>query len=142
MSTPTIYSGPAKVVHAFGSGPTLYSFFADGENGAVKLAINEKRTQRSTANFGYHQSTLDDQTAEISLTPFDMWALIPVLYPTYLGVTNGSNTGALAWRRPGRPMGNMAEPRRLRDRRRPVLSRLQRQGDNWLRGHSSFGIRH
>ena len=32
---------------------------------------------------------------EVDLTPFDTWGLLPTLFPTYLGVTTGGNTGAL-----------------------------------------------
>lgn len=88
----TIYSGPGKVVLAVGVTPTLYAFQAEGENGAVKLAIAEKRTRRSQAVHGYIRSTLDDQTAELTFTPFDSWASLPGLFPTYLGIQTGGVT--------------------------------------------------
>jgi len=96
MSAQTLYSGPGRVVHSNGSGPTLFAFHADGENGQVKLSIAEKRTARQTATYGYHRSTLDDQMAEITFSPFDMWSLLPVLFPAFLGVSVGATTGALA----------------------------------------------
>lgn len=79
---------------AIGATPTLYAFQAEGENGAVKLDIMEKRFRRYTAMHGYLRSTLDDHMAKISLTPFDSWALLPCLFPTYLGISTGANTGA------------------------------------------------
>src|SRR5262249_54142214 len=66
---------------------------AEGENGQVKLALNEKRTARQTATFGYHRSTLDDQTIELDVTPFDSWALLPALFPPYLGVNTAGAAG-------------------------------------------------
>ncbi|HTB86030.1 MAG TPA: hypothetical protein VK742_20460 [Candidatus Sulfotelmatobacter sp.] len=93
MSAQTVYSGPGKVRSTIATNP--YNFHAEGENGKVDLKILEKRDQRSTGTFGYIRSTLADQMAELTLTPFDSWALLPALFPTYLGVTTGSNTGAL-----------------------------------------------
>jgi len=90
MSAPTLYSGPGQVVSAFQG--SSYALQAEGENGAVKLAIDEKRTRRSSGMFGYQRSTLDDQTAKISLTPFDSWSLLPVLFPAYLGITTAAGT--------------------------------------------------
>lgn len=89
----TIYSGPGKVTLAVNG--TVYAFQAEGENGAIKLAIVEKRTRRSQAIHGYIRSTLDDQTAALTFTPFDSWALLPALYPAYLGISVGATTGAL-----------------------------------------------
>lgn len=91
----TLYSGPGKVYHEHALGN--FTFQAEGENGHVKLAIMEKRTRRANATFGYIRSTLDDQMAELTFTPFDSWALLPVLYPNYLGISTngGGNAGAL-----------------------------------------------
>lgn len=96
MSAQTVYSGPGKVTHALGSGPTYYTFHAEGENGQVNLTVDERRTRRATATHGYIQSQLEDVSAKITLTPFDSWALLPVLFPKYLGVTVGATTGVLA----------------------------------------------
>lgn len=90
-----IYSGPGKVVLAVGASPTLYALQAEGENGPVQLKIAEKRTRRSQAMHGYVRSTLDDQMAEMTFTPFDSWALLAVLYPSYLGISVGATAGAL-----------------------------------------------
>ena len=92
MPAQTLYSGPGKVYHAHALGN--FALHAQGENGAVKLAVVEKRTQRSTATHGYIRSTLDDQLAELTLTPFDSWALLPVLFPAFLGVSCGATAGA------------------------------------------------
>ena len=97
MSAPVLYSGPGQAALTYNGGGSsvVVGFQADGENGAIKLAINEKRTRRSTGMHGYLKSTLDDQTATISLTPFDSWSLLPYLYPAYLGVTTANTTAAL-----------------------------------------------
>lgn len=91
-----IYSGPGKVVATLNG--AKYAFQAEGENGQVKLSTVEKRTVRQTASLGYQRSTLDDQVAELTFTPFDQWSLLPALFPAYLGVTTlttGGATGAL-----------------------------------------------
>jgi hypothetical protein len=91
------YSGPAKAAITFNA--ALSPMMAEGENGAIKLAFDYKRTMRSTASEGYLLSTLDDAQAKINLTPFDSWTLLPTLFPSYLGVTtaigSGYATGAL-----------------------------------------------
>ena len=90
MSAPTLYSGPAQVASAFQG--SSYLLQADGENGAVKLQIDQKRTRRSSGMFGYQRSTLDDLTAKVTLTPFDSWLLLPFLFPAYLGIATGGTT--------------------------------------------------
>ena len=90
MSAPQLYSGPGQVAYSFQS--KNYILQAEGENGAVKLEYQEKRTRRSSAMFGYMKSTLDDQTAKISVTPFDSWAILPAMFPTYLGINTGGAT--------------------------------------------------
>jgi len=57
--------------------------------------INEPTTPVAAAMFGRIGETLDDVTAKISVTPFDNWGLLATLYPTFLGISNGSNAGAL-----------------------------------------------
>lgn len=98
MSAPVLYSGPGKAVMFDGSSALKGAFQAEGENGSLKIDFQEKRTKRSQAMHGYIRSTLDDQTVKISLTPFDSWLLLPLLFPAYLGVTctSGSSTGLLA----------------------------------------------
>ena len=93
MSAPLQYSGPGQVAQSIGSGPVVYIYQAEGENGQVKLEVNQKRTRRSTAIHGYLKSTLEDETARISLTPFDSWAILPALFPAYLGITTAGTNG-------------------------------------------------
>ena len=90
MSAPLNYSGPGQV--AYGYQGSTYIFQAEGENGAAKLDFQEKRTKRYTAMFGYHKSTVDDQTCKVSLTPFDSWGILPALFPPYLGINTGGAT--------------------------------------------------
>ena len=92
MSAPILYSGPGQVVSAIQG--SSYGFQAEGENGQIKLDFMEKRTRRSNALFGYAKSTLDDQTAKISFTPFDSWALLPALFPKYLGIGTGGSAAS------------------------------------------------
>jgi hypothetical protein len=92
----TLYSGPAKVSY-YNANSSPQAMQAEGENGAIKITIDEKTTQRSTAMHGRILETLDDVTAKIDITPFDSWTLLPTLFPAYLGVTctTGGTTGAL-----------------------------------------------
>lgn len=85
----TFYTGPAKVYNGLNS----VAFQANGAQGQVKLTINEKTSDVGTAQFGKIAETLDDQTGEIDITPFDSWSLLPTLLPPYLGVTTASGTG-------------------------------------------------
>jgi hypothetical protein len=73
-----------------------YALQAEGENGALKLDVVETMFPRYTAVLGYLRRTLNGQMCKISLTPFDSWALLPGLFPAYLGVgTGGSSTSDL-----------------------------------------------
>lgn len=90
MSAPTLYSGPGQV--AMASQGSTYILQAEGENGAVKLGWVGKRTKRMSAMFGLHKSTLDDAMVKLDITPFDSWALLPALYPPYLGITTAGGT--------------------------------------------------
>ena len=90
MSAPQLYSGPGQVAYNFQGKP--YILQAEGENGQVKLDYAEKRTQRASGMFGYMKSTLDDQTAKVTVTPFDSWAILPAVFPTYLGINTAGAT--------------------------------------------------
>lgn len=83
------YTGPAKVY----LGSNSVALQANGANGQVKFNINEKTADAGTAMFGKIAETLDDQTGEIDVTPFDSWSLLPSLFPPFLGVTTASGTG-------------------------------------------------
>ena len=83
-----IYTGPGKVFLAGNS----VALQANGANGPIKFTINEKTSDAGTAMFGKIAETLDDQTAEIDVTPFDNWNLLPTLFPPYLGVTTAVGT--------------------------------------------------
>ncbi|HEX9048681.1 MAG TPA: hypothetical protein VF988_16765, partial [Verrucomicrobiae bacterium] len=83
------YTGPAKVyLNSVG-------LQANGAQGAVKATLNEKTSDAATSQFGKIAETLDDQTAEIDITPFDNWGLLATLFPSYLGVSVGATPGAL-----------------------------------------------
>ena len=82
------YSGPGKV--SLGCQGSTYALHGEGEMGMIKAEFQEKRSRRAFATLGYFKSTLDDQTAKITVTPFDCWALLPALLPPYLGVITGS----------------------------------------------------
>lgn len=83
------YTGPGKAY--FNS----VGLQANGAQGTIKASLIEKTSDAGTAQFGKIAETLDDQYAEVELTPFDNWGLMTTLFPTFLGVTTGTNTGAL-----------------------------------------------
>jgi hypothetical protein len=85
----TFYSGPGKSY--FNS----LGFQADGENGQINAVLDHKTTQRGTAMFGRIRETVDEVIGKVSLTPFDNWGLLRTMFPQFLGVTTGANTGAL-----------------------------------------------
>lgn len=90
MSTAIYYSGPGKL--AF-DGAT---FWPQGENGKIIYSITQEKNDAASGMRGRVASTLGNSEGKISITPFDQWSLLSVLYPTYLGVTTGSNAAALA----------------------------------------------
>lgn len=87
MAVQTYYAGPGKVYF------NGLSILPDGENGQLRSMLTEKKTDRGSAMYGQHLSTLDDQMIETSLTPFDQWALLPTLFPAWLGVTTAAGSG-------------------------------------------------
>jgi hypothetical protein len=90
MPNPTAYyTGPAKVfINSVG-------LQANGAQGAVQLNLLEKTSDVGTAQFGKIAETLDDQIAELNLTPFDNWSLLRTLFPAFLGVSVGTSAGVL-----------------------------------------------
>jgi hypothetical protein len=88
MST-TYYTGPAKTYF------NAVGMQANGAQGQVQANLLEKTSDVGTAQFGKIAETLDDATAEITLTPFDNWGLLRTLFPAYLGVTCGTDAGSL-----------------------------------------------
>ena len=84
----TYYSGPGKV---FFNG---LSHLPDGEGGPIKSVIDEKKTDRASAMFGQHLSTFDDQMIHTTYVPFDLWALLPTMFPAWLGVTTNAGSGS------------------------------------------------
>lgn len=91
MSLATLYSGPGKVYFQ------SKSFQADGENGAVQISVQEPTTKRASAMFGHMLETLDSQHGEVSVSPFDNWSLLPLLFPVQIGAStlSGANAAAL-----------------------------------------------
>jgi hypothetical protein len=84
------YSGPGKVYL------NSVALQAQGENGQITAVINEPTTPVAAAMFGRIGETFDDQTAKITVTPFDNWGLLATLFPAFLGISAGSTAGALA----------------------------------------------
>lgn len=88
----TFYTGPGKTY----LGVNSVALQANGATGQVKATINTKTDDACTAQFGKIAEVVTDVTAEIDVTPFDSWHLLPTLLPPYLGVTTASGTGDAA----------------------------------------------
>ena len=84
-----LYSGPGKVY--FNS----KSFQAQGENGQVKIDLQEATSPIAQAMLGRVGENYEDSMVKLSTTPFDDYSLLPTLFPTFLGVTTPGNTGLL-----------------------------------------------
>ena len=65
------YTGPGKAYF------NAVGLQANGAQGQIKVDIKEKTTEAGTSQFGRVGETLDDVTAEIDLTPFDNYNLLP-----------------------------------------------------------------
>jgi hypothetical protein len=81
MSVAKIYSGPAKVILCSSGDTPIKVLQAEGEAGVVNLSLNTERVKRYSAFGGYEGTNPMDQTAKISLTPFDDWSALPCLFP-------------------------------------------------------------
>jgi hypothetical protein len=91
MSQPNqaIYTGPGKTF----LGQNNVALQANGATGPVKLSLNEKTDDAGASQFGKLTETEGDMSAEIDVTPFPSWSLLPSLFPPFLGVTTASGPG-------------------------------------------------
>ena len=101
MSLINLYSGPGQIAMTVAG--VVYAISSEGENGSLKLDVSNKLDSRATAVSGFSVETLGDQTCKITTVPMDSWAILPALFPTYLGITTGGLTtlgGQLIGQRP------------------------------------------
>jgi hypothetical protein len=85
-----IYTGPGKVyINAIALQP-------EGVNGPVEVGIDESTGTAASGTMGFQAETFEDAVVKISMTPFDNYGSLRTLLPAYLGVTIGSDIGALA----------------------------------------------
>jgi hypothetical protein len=94
MSVAIIYSGPAKTSLYAASDALIKTLQAEGEAGTVSLSLMTERVKRHSAFGGYEGSNPLDQTAKITLTPFDDWSALPTLFP-FAVVSCGGTPGLL-----------------------------------------------
>jgi len=85
----TLYAGPGKV---YMNGQALWP---EGENGEIKAEVKQQALEVVSGFFGRVTALQGDAQAIISLTPFDNWSALPLLFPPYLGVSTGTTSGAL-----------------------------------------------
>lgn len=98
MST-TIYAGPGKAY--FNS----VGFQANDTNGSISAKTLQDVDPVAVSMFGRVGYLQGNVIETVDLTPFDNWGLLPTLFPTWLGVTTGTNTGALIiGQRPHNPL--------------------------------------
>lgn len=97
--TANIYAGPGKLLF---QGVALWP---EQVNGLMTYDIEQQKLDFAQAMHGRAGSQLGDTTGKVSLTPFDNWSAIPIVLPTYLGVTSSAGTGALfVGQRPHNPI--------------------------------------
>lgn len=85
-----LYTGPGKVY--FGA----KALWPQGEAGQITANVNQQADKVAAAMHGRVSATQGDGTATISLTPFDNWGALPVLFPAFLGVKVGATAAALS----------------------------------------------
>ncbi len=85
----TLYAGPGKI---YMSSKVL---FPEGENGEIKAEIKQQAINVLSGFHGRVTALQGDAQAAISLTPFDNWSALALLFPSYLGVSVGAAAGAL-----------------------------------------------
>ena len=96
----TIYAGPGKVYI------NSIALWPEGENGQIKAEVRQLTHDVVSGFFGRITCLQGDAQAVISLTPFDNWAAIPTLFPSYIGASHGATPGALViGTRPHNPAG-------------------------------------
>lgn len=89
MAAFTIYAGPGKLY----VGTTV--LWPQGENGELRYVITQEKNDAGQAMHGRVASTLGDTTGLISLTPFDNWSALGLLFPAFIGVSVGATSGAM-----------------------------------------------
>ena len=95
----TIYAGPGKL---YLDGVAYQANETNGQISAKTVQDIDPVGQAMHGRIGYLQGNVMET---IDLTPFSNWALLPKLFPTWLGVTTGANTGALViGQQPHNPM--------------------------------------
>ena len=90
MSAETLYAGPAKVYRS------TTAFFPEGENGDVKMEVEQEKLAVASAMHGHLRYQQGDATLKITLKPFDNWGLLSALFPPALGASVGATAGVLA----------------------------------------------
>ena len=96
----TLYAGPGKVYM------NSKALWPEGENGRIKAEVKQQTVDVASGFFGRVTALQGDAQAIISLTPFDNWSALPLLFPAYLGVSVGATPGALViGTRPHNPSG-------------------------------------
>jgi hypothetical protein len=104
----TIYAGPGKVY--FNS----VALQASEINGAIVAKTEQDTDPVAVSLFGRVGYLQGNVIETIELTPFDNWGILKTLFPAYLGVTVGSQTGALViGTRPHNPGGAADSPARI-----------------------------
>lgn len=78
MQRQSLYSGPGKI---YMSNVVLWP---QGENGEINLAVNQATDEVGSGMHGHVDDTVADTTVGVSVTPFDNWGALGLLYPAYI----------------------------------------------------------
>ena len=96
----TIYAGPGKLYL------NAVAIQAEGTNGQITAKTVQTADPVGNALFGRVGYLQGDTIETIDLTPFDNWGILKTLFPAFLGVTCGLQTGAMViGTRPHNPAG-------------------------------------
>lgn len=102
MNNSLIYSGPGKLF----SGSS--SIFANGEQGEVKMAVEQETDPVASALVGRIDETVGNNLIKITTDPFDNWGALALLYPSTIKTPSigtrfaSANTAWKIWTADGR----------------------------------------
>ena len=86
----TLYAGPGKI---WMNGTALWP---EGENGEIRASIEQEVVAVASGMYGRVTGVQGGVVGKITLTPFDNWGALGLLFPPWLGVSVGASVGTLA----------------------------------------------
>ncbi len=104
----TLYSGPGKIY----MGTTV--LWPQDINGQIAATVEQTADDVANAMFGRVSSTQGDATVKVTITPFDNWGALGLLFPAFIGAKVGATAAALQiGTRPHNPSGGSDVPAKI-----------------------------